>query len=188
MIRQINTTTLEIAQGDITERDEDAIVNPANADLVLGAGVAGAIRAKGGPNIQAECNRKGPVHVGEAVITTGGDLKARFVIHAVGPMWGEGDEDNKLRTAVYRALRVADQNGMRSVAMPAISTGVFGFPMTRAAEIILDTIVRYVANTTPIKKIVVVLYDRATFDTFTGMLEGMEAAGVLPTKPTPPRD
>lgn len=183
---RINSTTLEIAQGDITERDEDAIVNPANGDLVLGGGVAGAIRKKGGPAIQAECRRKGPIPVGEAVVTTGGDLKARFVIHAVGPRWGEGQEDDKLRSAVHRALRVADQNGFQSLAMPAISTGIFGFPVRRAAEVILDTVVRYLRIQTPLKKVVLVLYDRETLDIFTGIAAGMEAAGVLPVLPSTP--
>src|SRR4029079_14419013 len=127
------------------------IVNPANAHLVLGSGVAGAIAEKGGPMIQAECRKKGPIHVGEAVITSGGNLKASFVIHAVGPRWGEGGEDEKLRSAVYRTLRVADQNSLRTLAIPAISTGVFGFPMRRAAEIILDTVVRYLAVETSLK-------------------------------------
>lgn len=183
MIRQINRTILEITTGDITERDEDAIVNPANTDLVLGGGVAGAIRRKGGPAIQAECDRKGPVHVGEAVITSGGLLKASFVIHAVGPRWGDGDEDAKLREAVYRSLRVADQNGLRSVALPAISTGTFGFPMRRAAEIVLDAIVRYVAIETTLKKVVIVLHDEEASRTFIDVATGMESAGIIPTKP-----
>jgi len=186
MKRQLNQTTFEIVQGDITERSEDGIVNPANADLILGGGVAGAIRRKGGPQIQAECNKKGPVHVGEAVITPGGELNARFVIHAVGPRWGEGNEDEKLRSAVYRAMRVADQNGLRSLAMPAISTGTFGFPVRRAAEIILNTIFRYIAVQSSLRSVVLVLFDQATYDVFVETAEGLEAAGVLPTKVTPP--
>jgi O-acetyl-ADP-ribose deacetylase (regulator of RNase III) len=181
----INKTLFEIVQGDITERDDDAIVNPANADLVLGGGVAGAIRQKGGPVVQAECRKKAPVHVGEAVITSGGNLKARFVIHAVGPRWGEGNEDEKLRSAVYRSLRVADQNSLKSLAMPAISTGIFGFPMRRAAEIILNTMIRYLHVQSSLIRVTLVLYDKETFDTFEEVAEGMEAAGVLPTTPKP---
>jgi O-acetyl-ADP-ribose deacetylase (regulator of RNase III) len=181
MKRQINKTRLEIVSGDITERDEDAIVNPANPELVLGGGVAGAIREKGGSMIQAECRKKGPVHVGEAVITSGGNLKASFVIHAVGPRWGEGNEDEKLRTTVYRTLRVADQNGLRSLALPAISTGIFGFPMRRAAEIIMDTIVRYISIETTLKRVVIVLYDDEALRIFVDVAEGMESAGLLPT-------
>jgi O-acetyl-ADP-ribose deacetylase len=185
---QIHSALLEIVQDDITEREETAIVNPANSDLVLGGGVAGAIRRKGGPAIQAECRRKAPVPVGEAVVTTGGDLKAGFVIHAVGPRWGDGEEDEKLRSAVYRSLRVADQNGFPSLALPAISTGIFGFPVRRAAEIILDTVVRYLRIQTPLRKVVLVLYDRETLDIFTGIAEGMEAAGLLPVRPSTPGD
>lgn len=188
MKRQINTTTFEIVQGDLTEFDVDGVVNAANKELTLGSGVAGAIRQKGGSAITVECAKKGPVHVGEAVITTGGDLKARFVIHAVGPRWGEGNEDEKLRSAIYRAMRVADQNSLRSVAIPAISCGTFGFPVRRAAEIILTTIVRYVHHTTSLKYVYVVLLDKPTLDIFTEVAEGLEMAGVLPTAPTAPVD
>ena len=180
MIRQINRTTLEIVRGDITDRDEDAIVNPSNPELTLGSGVSAVIREKGGSIIQAECRKKGPVHVGEAVITSGGSLKSPFVIHTVGPKWGEGSEDDKLRQAVYRTLRVADQNGLKSLAMPAISTGIHGFPVRRAAEIILDTIVRYVSIVTTLRKVAIVLYDEDTFRLFSQTAEGMEAAGLLP--------
>lgn len=188
MKRQINTTTFEIIQGDITECDVDGVVNAANKELTLGSGVAGAILKKGGAAISIECARKGPVHVGEAVITNGGDLKARFVIHAVGPRWGEGDEDEKLRSAVYRAMRVADQNSLRSMAIPAISCGTFGFPVRRAAEILLNTVVRYLHHTSSLKYVYVVLLDKPTHDLFVEVAEGLEAAGVLPTAPVAPVD
>lgn len=188
MKRQINTTTFEILQGDLTEMDVDGVVNAANKELTLGSGVAGAIRQKGGSAITVECEKKGPVHVGEAVITTGGELKARFVIHAVGPRWGEGDEDEKLRSAIYRAMRVADQNSLRSVAIPAISCGTFGFPARRAAEILLTTIVRYIHHTTSLKYLYVVLKDKEMLDIFIEVAEGLEAAGVLPTAPVAPTD
>lgn len=185
MKRQINITTLEFVQADITEMDVDGIVNAANKELTLGTGVAGAIRKKGGPVVVNECKRKGPVHVGEAVITSGGELKARFVIHAVGPRWGEGDEDEKLRSAIYRTMRVADQNSLRSLAIPAISTGNFGFPVRRAAEIIVNTVVRYLKTTTSLKQVYLVLYDQETFDVFSEVAEGLEAAGVLPASTAP---
>src|SRR5512139_197799 len=120
--------TLELVEGDITELDTDAIVNAANARLVLGGGVAGAIRRKGGPAIQAECDRIGGTFVGGAVLTTGGKLKAKYVIHAVGPQMGEGDEDKKLRNAALNSLKLADEHHLRSLAFPAISAGIFGFP------------------------------------------------------------
>lgn len=180
MKRQINTATLEFIQGDITDMDVDGIVNAANCELTLGTGVAGALRKKGGAVLVNECRRKGPVHVGEAVITSGGELTARFVIHAVGPRWGEGGEDEKLRSAIFRTMRVADQNSLRSLAIPAISTGNFGFPVRRAAEIIVSTVVRYLKTTTSLKRVYLVLFDKETFDVFTGVAEGLEAAGVLP--------
>src|SRR3954464_3677722 len=122
-------TRLELIEGDITELDVDAIVNPANEQLQLGAGVAGAIRAKGGASIQEECDRIGGTPVGTAVMTGAGNLKARQVIHAVGPRMGEGEEDRKLASAVRAALALADRRNLKSIALPALSTGVYGFPM-----------------------------------------------------------
>jgi hypothetical protein len=115
MERVINRSILELVQGDITEMETDAIVNAANAQLALGGGVAGAIRRKGGPSIQEECKRIGGTHVGGAVITTGGNLKAKHVIHAVGPRMGEGDEDGKLKDATSNSLKIADQHHLPSV-------------------------------------------------------------------------
>jgi len=136
----INGKQLLLLQGDITEMDTDAIVNAANKDLVLGAGVAGAIRSKGGPAIQEECNRVGGAPVGGAAITTGGNLKARYVIHAVGPRMGEGEEDQKLADATSNSLHLAQEKGLKSIAFPAISTGIFGFPKDRCARIMLSTV------------------------------------------------
>src|SRR4030095_17098286 len=121
----LDKTTLELVQGDITDLDVDVIVKPANQHRQLGAGVAGAIRAKGGPSIQEECNRIGGTPVGTAVMTGAGHLKARWVIHAVGPRMGEGDEDKKLASAVRAALALADRRGMKSVVPPALSTRQF---------------------------------------------------------------
>src|SRR5689334_22930847 len=125
----LERTQLELIEGDITTLDVDAIVNAANEHLQLGGGVAGAIRQKGGPSIQEECNRIGGTPVGTAVMTGAGNLKARQVIHAVGPQMGEGDEDKKLASAVRAALALADRRGFKSIALPAISTGIFGFPI-----------------------------------------------------------
>jgi O-acetyl-ADP-ribose deacetylase (regulator of RNase III) len=136
----INGKTIILLQGDITEMDTDAIVNAANKDLVLGAGVAGAIRAKGGPAIQAECDRIGGVPVGGAAITTGGELEAKYVIHAVGPRMGEGEEDQKLADATLNSLQRAHEKELESIAFPAISTGIFGFPKDRCARIMLTTV------------------------------------------------
>jgi O-acetyl-ADP-ribose deacetylase len=171
----IGKRLLELVEGDITEMDTDAIVNAANAQLVLGAGVAGAIRTKGGPEIQAACDRIGGTVVGGAVITTGGHLRARHVIHAVGPRMGEGDEDNKLKNATLNALKVADANGLKSLAFPAISTGIFGFPIDRCAEIMLGTVFRYLKGDTPLERVVFCLFSHSSYQVFANQL-GRESA------------
>ncbi|MBU0513469.1 MAG: macro domain-containing protein [Proteobacteria bacterium] len=162
----INQTKLELIGGDITEMDTEAIVNAANAQLVLGAGVAGAIRHKGGPSIQAECDRIGGTHVGGAVITGAGDLKARYVIHAVGPRQGEGDEDQKLAGATKQSLLRCEETGVKSIAFPAISTGVFGFPVDRAARIMLRTAVDHLRGETVLERVVFCLYGQETLAEF----------------------
>lgn len=128
---------LRLVQGDITERDVDAVVNAANSHLQHGGGVAGAIVRKGGRIIQEESDRIGFTPVGTSAITTAGKLPARFVIHAVGPRMGEGDEDEKLKKAVLSALALAAERGLKSVSMPAISSGIFGFPRDRCADILV---------------------------------------------------
>jgi len=168
--------TLELVNGDITEMDTDAIVNAANARLVLGGGVAGAIRRKGGPQIQEECDRIGGTFVGGAVLTTGGQLKARHVIHAVGPQMGEGDEDEKLRSATRNSLQVADEHGLKSIAFPAISSGIFGFPIQRCAEIMLATAVEYLRGDTGLERVVFCLFGRDSYDVFARQLRRMTGA------------
>src|SRR3954467_201832 len=134
---KMRETDLQLLEGDITDLQVDVIVNAANEKLQLGGGVAGPIAKKGGPTIQEECDRIGGTPVGTAVMTAAGNLKARHVIHAVGPRMGEGDEDKKLAAAVRAALALADRRGVKSIALPAISTGIFGFPIDRAARILL---------------------------------------------------
>jgi O-acetyl-ADP-ribose deacetylase (regulator of RNase III) len=167
----VDTHVLELVEGDITEMDTDAIVNAANAQLILGGGVAGAIKSKGGPAIQAECNRIGGTVVGGAVITTGGRLRARHVIHAVGPRMGEGDEDQKLQNATRNALKVADEKHLKSVAFPAISTGIFGFPIHRCAEIMLETTIDYLRGATDLDRVVFCLYGQGSYDVFANQLK-----------------
>jgi O-acetyl-ADP-ribose deacetylase (regulator of RNase III) len=135
---------LRLVQGDITERDVDAIVNAANSYLQHGGGVAGAIVRKGGQIIQEESDRIGFVPVGNAAATVGGKLPAKFVIHAVGPRVGEGDEDNKLGSAVRSSLLLASQKGLKSISIPAISSGIFGFPKDRCAMILIREAVHYI--------------------------------------------
>lgn len=163
---KLNETQLDLIEADITELDVEAIVNPANEDLKLGGGVAGAIREKGGPSIQKECDRIGGAAVGTAVITGAGTLSAKHVIHAVGPRMGEGDEDRKLSAAVRSSLALADRHGLLSVAIPAISTGVFGFPMDRSARITLTEVHRYLQGGTKLHRVVVCLFDDDAFKTF----------------------
>jgi O-acetyl-ADP-ribose deacetylase (regulator of RNase III) len=163
---KINNTTIRLVEGDITELATDAIVNTANAALQLGGGVAGAIRRKGGPKIQEECDRIGGTHVGGAVITTGGNLKAKYVIHAVGPRMGEGDEDRKLESATLNSLRLADENKLESIAFPAISTGIFGYPIDRCARIMLQTARKYLENPTGLKEVVFCLYGQDAYQEF----------------------
>ncbi len=168
---RINRSIIDLVEGDITEQETDAIVNAANGQLVLGGGVAGAIRRKGGAAIQAECSEKAPISVGEAVITTGGDLKAKYVIHAVGPRMGEGDEDTKLQDATLNSLNVADANKLKSIAFPAISTGIFGYPMERCAQIMLRAVIEYLSDDTGLERVVFCLYDRKSYNTFLSELE-----------------
>jgi O-acetyl-ADP-ribose deacetylase len=167
----IGTTTVETITGDITLLAVDAIVNPANAALVLGGGVAGAIARRGGPSIQEECGRLGGTPVGTAVITTGGALPARHVIHAVGPRWGEGNEAEKLRDAVQAVLRVARAHGVRTVALPAISTGIFGYPLAEAAGVIVEAI-RDELTAAPgsLERVVLCLFDDVARGAFEGAL------------------
>lgn len=141
--KKIGPKTIRLVSGDITERALDAIVNAANSHLQHGGGVAGAIVKKGGRIIQEESDKIGFVPVGGAAITTAGKLPARFVIHAVGPRMGEGDEDNKLRNAVISSLRLASERGLKSISIPAISSGIFGFPKDRCAKILVDTVKKF---------------------------------------------
>ena len=168
MRRIVNNVTVELIQGDITDLATDAIVNAANEDLrLLAGGVAGAIRRRGGPAIQRECDDIGGTPVGTAVITTGGNLKARYVIHAVGPRWGEGDEDSKLAKTIKSILTLADSKRLRSIALPAISTGIFRFPKKRAASIIVNTTIEYLEKaTTTLRRVVFALFDPASFEIF----------------------
>jgi O-acetyl-ADP-ribose deacetylase (regulator of RNase III) len=142
-----NQRSFEIRQGDLTEEEVDGIVNAANANLMHGGGVAAAIVRAGGMSIQAESTawvlRHGPVSCAEPAFTRGYKLPARFVIHAVGPVWGEGDEDHKLAQAIGGSLQRASGLGLHSLAFPAISTGIFGFPKARAARIFYESIVAY---------------------------------------------
>jgi len=155
-----------LTEGDITEQDVDAIVNAANSDLVLGAGVAGAIREKGGPSIQAECNEIGPIEVGGAALTGAGDLSARYVIHAAGmPPMGEATEQS-IESSLRRSLELANEKGCTSVAVPAIGAGIGGFSTQRCAEVLLAEAQRHLDAETSVSEIRFVLFGEPTYRIF----------------------
>jgi O-acetyl-ADP-ribose deacetylase len=164
--------TIQIIQGDITIEEVDAIVNAANEHLQHGGGVAWAISKKGGPSIQKESDvwirEHGPVPHSHPAWTSGGLLPAKYVIHAVGPVWGSGDDDEKLADAVTGSLRVADELNCSSIAMPAISTGIFGFPKDRAAGFIFSAIENYFKGNplSGVKQVRIVLFDHSTVNAF----------------------
>lgn len=156
-----------ITQGDITDADVDAVVNAANNDLQLGAGVAGAIRRKGGPSIQEECDRIGSIPLGEAAITGGGNLKAKYVIHAASMRLGGRTSAENLEASTRHSLLRAEEKKLKSIAFPAIGTGIAGFDTGRCAEIMLRTAAAHLKGTTSLERVVFVLFDpeaRAIFD------------------------
>jgi len=168
---EIANSVVELVEGDITEMQTDAIVNAANAQLILGGGVAGAIRRKGGPEIQAQCSKIGGTFVGGAVITTGGKLKAKHVIHAVGPRMGEGNENEKLTNATLNSLKIAQQNNLTSIAFPAVSAGIFGFPIDKCAQIMLRTTIEYLKTPTTLQKVVFCLFGPRAYKVFEDQLK-----------------
>ncbi len=163
MIR-INKSYLELLQGDITQVATDAIVNAANSSLMGGGGVDGAIHKAGGPAILEECKKIiekiGKLPTGEAVITTGGNLRAKYVIHTVGPIWrgGKNNEENLLKNAYLNSLKLADSHNLSSVAFPSISTGVYRFPIKEASQIALETIMNFLQQDTSVEKVIMVLF------------------------------
>jgi len=150
---------IRILQGDLTAQDADAIVNAANNDLQLGGGVAGAIRRKGGPAIQEECDRLGPIPLGEAAVTGGGNLKARYVIHAASMRLGEATSEANLRASTRASLLRAKELGIRTIAFPAVGTGIAGFPMRRCAEVMLEEAAAHLAGETSLQEVRFVLFD-----------------------------
>ena len=159
-------TKIYLIKGDITDMAVDAIVNPANTDLVLGSGVAGAIRRKGGERIQEECDRLAPLRLGAATVTTGGNLQAIFVIHAASMRLGEKATAESIRLATRQSLFSAEEKAIKSLALPAIGTGVAGFPAGECAQIMLKVVLDHIKVRTSLEKIYFVLYDDATHRVF----------------------
>ena len=157
---------IEIVQGDITEADVEAIVNAANTDLQLGGGVAGAIRRKGGPLIQQQCNLIGHIPLGEAATTDGGSLRAKYVIHAASMEWGGQTTAESLVAATRNSLLRAELKKIRSIAFPAIGTGIAGFDPQRCAEIMLRVVAEHLQGKTKLKRVVFVLFDETTWQIF----------------------
>lgn len=169
----IKERKLRLVEGNIVRLDVDAVVNAANKSLILGGGVAGAIRNFGGPSIQEECNEIGPIEAGEAVITGAGNLKAKYVIHAVGPVYGEGDEDKKLANATLNSLKIASKKRLTSIAFPAISTGIFHFPMKRCSEIMIKVAKDFLEMNEYPKEIILCLYGERAYSIFRSTFERM---------------
>ena len=169
---QINRTSLELIQADITTLDVEAIVNAANHSLLGGGGVDGAIHRAAGPQLLAECRSLGGCETGEAKITQGYRLEAQHVIHTVGPIYrGSPHDAELLSSAVRNSLRLADEHHLRSIAFPAISTGVYGYPMDQAARVILSTIVDYCESATQIERVIMCLFDHHALHAFTAVLD-----------------
>jgi len=171
---KINNCIVEIFERDIVWMEVDAIVNSTTPDLKMEVGLSGHIARVGGLKIIEECERIGGASVGDAVITAGGELKARYVIHAVGPQMGEGDEDEKLRNTMLSSLKLADKHGIKSVAFPAISTGRFRFPLDRSAKIMLQTAVPYVKGSTGLERLVFCVFGKENFQVFHRELEARQ--------------
>jgi O-acetyl-ADP-ribose deacetylase len=157
---------VKLSQGDITDAATDAIVNAANNDLMLGAGVAGAIRRKGGPSIQQECDRIGPIPIGEAAITGGGKLPAKFVIHAASMSLGGRTTEDNLRASTRNSLLRATERGLKSIAFPAVGTGVAGFPLDRCAEVMIHEVREHLSGGSSIERVEFVLFDAAALAAF----------------------
>jgi len=174
----VNQARLRIIQGDITRQSTDAIVNAANSSLMGGGGVDGAIHRAGGPAILAECKqivaKQGRLPTGEAVITSAGNLKAKYVIHTVGPVWHGGNkgEPELLASAYRESLKKAAENDLNSVSFPSISTGVYGYPVDQAAKVALNAVIASLGESAAsVKEVVFVLFDPRTLEAYSSALK-----------------
>ena len=180
MTTKINQTSFELVRGDITRERVDAIVNAANERLMGGGGVDGAIHRAGGPAIMAECSairaKQGGCPTGQAVITTGGNLPAKHVIHTVGPIWRGGNSgEAELLASCYReSLRLAVEHNIKTIAFPSISTGVYGYPVTQAAVVALNAVKQFLESHDGLDEVRFVLFDDATYGAYENALATME--------------
>ena len=177
MERLVNKAKLSLIQGDITKQDTDAIVNAANSGLMGGGGVDGAIHRAGGPAILEECKhivaKQGRLPTGEAVITTGGNLRAKYVIHTVGPVWrgGNSGEPQLLSNAYRHSLELAAAHKLENVSFPSISTGVYSYPIQLAAEVALKTVIDFLQQESSLNEVFFVLFDNKTYELYVDVLE-----------------
>lgn len=177
--RIINGVKLSLMQGNIVEVEADAIVNAANSALAGGGGVDGAIHRAGGPQIMEECRKIGGCPTGSAVATTAGRLRAKYVFHAVGPIYGvDRDAPRLLASAYQRCLDLAEQYGLQSIAFPSLSTGAYGYPLNEAAPIALQTIIAHLQKRTSLKHVMMVLYGEEAYRAYAQAL-----ASLLPARP-----
>ncbi|MFC2019547.1 O-acetyl-ADP-ribose deacetylase [Chloroflexota bacterium] len=173
----INRAQITLIKGDVTEQDSDAIVNAANSGLMGGGGVDGAIHRAGGPAILEECKRivarQGRLPTGQAVLTTGGKLKAKYVIHTVGPVWHGGSRgEPELLASTYReSLKLAADNKLSRISFPSISTGIYGYPVAKGARVATGTVAASLGDATSIKEVIFVLFDEGTFQAYASALE-----------------
>ena len=174
MIFREGDASIEVVQGDITDYDGEAIVNAANNHFWMGGGVAGAIRRKGGVTIEEEAMKKGPRPVGDAVMTSGGSLHARYVIHAAVMGQDLQTDSDKIRKATSSCLMIAEAKGIGSIAFPALGTGVGGFPLQAAAEVMMKEVRCFVQNASSLRRVTFVLYDVTAFKIFAVELERMQ--------------
>jgi O-acetyl-ADP-ribose deacetylase (regulator of RNase III) len=168
MEAKVKNTVISIVQGDITQEETDAIVNAANTRLIGGGGVDGAIHSAGGPSIMEECRKIGGCPIGQAVITKGGNLKAKYVIHTVGPIYqgGAKGEANLLKSAYLESLKLVSARKLKSVSFPAISSGAYAYPLKEAAHIALKTTIDYLQEDTGIARVRFILFDKKLYDIF----------------------
>jgi len=166
-----NERKIILVNDNIVMLDVEAIVNAANKSLILGSGVAGAIKKFGGPSIQEECNRISPINVGEAVLTSAGRLKAKYVIHAVGPVFGEGEEEKKLAMATLNSLSIASRHKIKNIAFPAISTGIYGFPLKKCSEIMLAAAMEFLKDNAYPQEIIFCLFGEEAYTVFAHTLD-----------------
>ncbi len=169
--KKVKDTVIELFQGDICSLNVDAITNAANNHWIMGGGVAGSIKRKGGDVVEEEARAQGPKPVGSAIITTAGELKAKYVIHAAVMGLDLRTDEEKIKTATKNTLKLADENKVKSIALPAFGTGVGGFPIDSAAKIMIDTITEYINNGTNLNKIIIALFDKPAFQIFENTLQ-----------------